>query len=106
MRIAITARHVEIDDSLRAHTRELIEKVAKLIRRPSGAQIVFSEDHGAAAVEIELTAPRARVYIAKSVASDHRSALDEAMGRLKRQLSDEKEPPRRRARRSRVSHSQ
>jgi ribosomal subunit interface protein len=105
MRIAITARHVEIDDTLRAHTRELIEKIAKLVRRPGGAQVIFSEDHGEAAVEIELSAPRARVYIAKAVAADHRSALDEAIGRLKRQLSDEKEPPRRRARGARASTS-
>lgn len=106
MRIAITARHVDIDDTLRAQTQELIEKVAKLARRATRAQVVFGEDHGESVVEIELHAPRARIYVAKSVASDHRSALDEAIARLKRQLSDEKEPPRRRARRSRASNPQ
>jgi ribosomal subunit interface protein len=104
MRITITARHTEIDDDLRAHTRELVEKVAKLVRRPHHARVIFTEDHGEAAIEIALHAPRGRVHVAKSQAADHRSALDAAIARVKRQLLDGKETPRARrtARRSRV----
>jgi ribosome-associated translation inhibitor RaiA len=41
------------------------------------------------------------VYVAKAQEADHRSALDVVIARLKRQLLDEKKPPRpRRARRS------
>lgn len=105
MRITITARHTEIDDDLRARTRELVEKVVKLARRPQHAQVVFTDDHGEAAVEIEVHVPRGRIHIAKSQAADHRSALDAAIGRIKRQLLDEKKTarPRRTARRSKVS---
>ena len=108
MRITITARHTEIDNELRAHTRGLVEKVVKLVRRPHHAQVTFSEDHSEAEVEIEVHAPRGRVYIAKSLAADSRSALDAAIARLKRQLLDEKETvkPRRRTRRSGVAESQ
>ena len=104
MRITITARHTEIDNELRAHTRGLVEKVVKLVRRPHHAQVTFSEDHSEAEVEIELHAPRGRIYIAKSLAADSRSALDAAIARMKRQLLDEKETPRSRrtARRSGV----
>jgi ribosomal subunit interface protein len=103
MRITITARHTEIDDDLRAHTRELVNRIAKVVRRPQHAQVIFSEDHGQAEVEIELHAPQGRVHVAKAQGSDHRSALDEAVGRVKRQLLDEKETPRRRvARRARA----
>jgi ribosomal subunit interface protein len=104
MRVTITARHTEIDDDLRGHTKELVEKVAKLVRRPHHAQVIFTEDHGEAEVEIEVHAPRGRVYIAKSQATDHRSALDAAIARVKRQLLDEKETPRarRNTRRSKV----
>lgn len=104
MRITITARHTEIDDDLRAQTRELVAKVVKLVRRADHAQVTFTEDHGEAGVEIEVHAPRGRVYVAKSAAADHRSALDAAIGRIKRQLLDEKETPRARrpARRSNV----
>jgi ribosomal subunit interface protein len=105
MRITITARHTEIDDDLRAHTRERVEKVTRLVRRPHHAQVIFTEDHGEAGVEIEVHAPRGRVHVAKSQGADHRSALDAAIARVKRQLLDEKETPRaRRATRgSRVS---
>lgn len=104
MRITITARHTEVDDDLRAHTTELVEKVVKLARRPHHAQVVFTDDHGEAAVEISVHVPRGRVHVAKSQAADHRSALDAAIARIKRQLLDDKKPsrPRRAAQRSKV----
>jgi ribosomal subunit interface protein len=103
MRVTITARHTEIDDELRAHARELVVKVAKLARRPHHAQVIFSEDHGEAEVEVEVHTPRGRLHVAKSSAADLRSALDSAIARVKRQLLDEKETSRpRRPRRSKA----
>ena len=104
MRITITARHAEIDDDLRALAKELVAKVVKLVRRPHDAQVIFTEDHGDAGVEIEIHVPRGRVHVAKSLAPDYRTALDAAIARVKRQLLDEKETPRARraARASRV----
>ncbi|HXM38683.1 MAG TPA: HPF/RaiA family ribosome-associated protein [Gemmatimonadales bacterium] len=98
MRITVTARHVEIDDELRARAKELVQKVAKLVKRPHHAQVIFTEDHGEAGVEIQLHAPRGRIHVGTGMASDHRSALDLAIGRVKRQLLDEKEAPRPRRR--------
>lgn len=104
MRLTITARHTEIDDELRAQTRELVLKVLKFARRPHHAQVTFSEDHGEVEAEIEVHVPRGRIHVAKAAAADHRSALDAAIGRMKRQLLDEKESPktRKRTRRSGV----
>jgi ribosomal subunit interface protein len=93
MRVTITGRHVEIDDELRARAKELVEKVAKLAKRGHHAQVIFTEDHGEAGVEIELHVPRGRIHIGKALASDHRSALDLAIARVKRQLLDEKKVP-------------
>src|SRR5260370_11824790 len=93
MRITITARHVEIDADLRALAKELVAKVVKLVRRPHHAQLIFTEDHGEAGVEIEIHVPRGRVHRAKSLAPDHRTALDAAIARVKRQLLHEKETP-------------
>ena len=98
MRITATARHVEIDSELRARAKELVQKVAKLVKRPHHAQVVFTEDHGEAGVEIQLHVPRGRIHVGKGMASDHRSALDLAITRVKRQLLDEKEAPRPRRR--------
>jgi len=97
MRITITVRHTEVDDDLRAHTRELVGKVVKLVRRPHHAQVIFTQDHGEAGVEIEIHAPRGRVHVAKSQAADLLSALDAAIARVKRQLLDGKEKRRSRA---------
>ncbi|HZE93270.1 MAG TPA: HPF/RaiA family ribosome-associated protein [Gemmatimonadales bacterium] len=105
MRIAITARHTDIDDDLRAHTRELVEKVTKLVRRPHHAQVIFTEDHGEAGVEIEVHVPRGRIHVAKALGDDHRSALDAAIARMKRQLLDEKETPRARRKTARSKPS-
>ena len=99
MRITVTARHVDVDEALRAHAVELVTRVAKFARRPHHAQVVFLADHDESGVELELHVPRGRVHVAKAFGPDHRSALDVAIDRLKRQLIDEKTSPRpRRAR--------
>src|SRR2546430_15548514 len=74
MRITITVRHTEVDDDLRAHTRELVGKVVKLVRRPHHAQVIFTQDHGEAGGEIEIHAPRGRGPVAQSQAADLLSA--------------------------------
>lgn len=94
MRITIIARHTEIDADLRAHARELVEKVTKLVRRPHDALVIFTEDHGQPEVEIEVHAPHGRVHVAKAQDADHQSALDAAIAKVKRQLIDAKETPR------------
>lgn len=94
MRITVAARHVEIDTALRTQAVELVEKVAKLARRPHHAQVVFFEEADEAGTEITLHVPRGKVLVAKGLAPHHRSALDLAIARLKRQLLDEKTPPR------------
>ncbi len=101
MRITITFRHTAIDGDLRAQARELVQKVGKFARRPQHAQVTFTEDAGLAGVEIEVHVPRGRIHVAKAQEADHRSALDVAIARMKRQLLDGKQSPRpRRARRS------
>src|SRR5258708_23467014 len=94
MRVTIPARHAEVDDDLRALAKDLVAKVAKLVRRPHHAQVLFTEDHGEAGVEIEVHAPRRRVHVAKPAAADHRSALDLAIAPVTRQLLPGKQPPR------------
>lgn len=96
MRITVTARHTEIDRDLRTRARELVEKVARLAHRPQDAQVIFAEDHAEAGVEIRLHVPRGRIHVAKSLAPDHRSALDLAAARLKRQLGRQRPRTRRR----------
>ena len=94
MRITITARHCEITDELRARARTLVERLAKIAARPHDAQVIFADDHGVAAVELRLHTARSKVYVAKAQADDHRSALDSAAQRVRRQLDKRSVPAR------------
>ena len=86
MRITITARHCEVPDELRARARTLLERLGKVAARPHDAQVIFAEDHGEAAVEIRLHTARSKVHVGKALAGDHRTALDRAAQRVRRQL--------------------
>jgi ribosome-associated translation inhibitor RaiA len=86
MRVTITQRHCDIPDDLRARARTLVARLVNVARRPLSAQVIFSDDHGAAAVELRLHAGRGRQLVATADGADHKSALDRAAGRLRRQL--------------------
>lgn len=94
MRITITARHCEIPDELRARARTLLERLGKIAARPHDAQVIFAEDHGEAAVEVRLHTARGKVHVGKAQADDHRTALDRAAQRVRRQLDKRSVPAR------------
>ena len=97
MRITIAARHCEISEDLRARARVLMERLGKVAGRPHDAQVTFAEDHGTASAELRLHTARGVVRVASAVGADHRSALDRAIARLRRQLDKKPAPARRRA---------
>lgn len=86
MRTIITARHCEIPDELRERAEEQVGKVAKAAHRPRRAEVVFDADHGVKVVELQLYLPQGQVKVASAEASDFRSALDSAVGKLRNQL--------------------
>ncbi|HYT05823.1 MAG TPA: HPF/RaiA family ribosome-associated protein [Gemmatimonadales bacterium] len=95
MRITITARHCEIPDELRGRARTLLERLTKVASRPHDGQVLFGEDHGTPTVEVRLHTARGAVHVASAGGADHRTALDRAVGKVRRQL--DKAPARRRA---------
>jgi ribosome-associated translation inhibitor RaiA len=98
MRTTITARHCDIPDELRARARERLDRLGRVAARPHDGQVIFSEDHGEAAVEVRLHTARGRVYVGRALAADHRSALDLAAARVRRQLDKRAPVARRRVR--------
>jgi len=86
MRITITARHCEIPDELRLRARTLLERLRKVATRPHDGQVIFSEDHGAPTVEVRLHTARGVVHVGTAEGTDHRSALDRAAAKVRRQL--------------------
>ncbi|HYU01082.1 MAG TPA: HPF/RaiA family ribosome-associated protein [Gemmatimonadales bacterium] len=94
MRITITARHCEIPDELRTRARALVERLSRVATRPHDGQVLFSADHGTPTVEVRVHAGRGVVHVATAEGEDHRSALDLAVARVRRQLG--KAAPKRR----------
>ena len=94
MRITITARHCDVADELRARARTLLERIGRIAPRPHDSRILFVADNGRPLVEVRLHAARGVLHVAKARGSDHRSALDAAVAKVRRQL-DKSPGPRR-----------
>ncbi len=92
MRITVTARHCDIPPGLRVRARELVARLARIAARPHDAQVVFATDHGVAVAELRLHTARGVVHVGRAEAPDHRTALDRASARVRRQLEKRPRP--------------
>jgi len=97
MRVTIAARHCDVSDDLRERARAQIERLARLARRPDRARVLFAEDAGKPMVELQLHTAT-HLHVASAPAADHRTALDLALSRMRRQLVRDRETPRTRRR--------
>ncbi len=95
MQPTITARHCEISDALRDRAVTVVQRLGNLASRSMESTVVFDSDGMQRTVEIRLHVPRGEVLVARGDASDHRTALDRAEERLKRQLERVVDRPRR-----------
>jgi ribosomal subunit interface protein len=93
MRITITARHCAIPEDLRARARARLERLGRVASRPHHLHLIFDADHGRPTVELRLHTTRRHVHFATAEGADHRTALDRAVAKVRRQL--EKTPVRR-----------
>ena len=98
MQTTITARHCEISDALKERARSVVERLGSIASRPIESAVVFDmegqvADGGAPAARGQrrsCSSPMAR-------RADHRSALDRAEEKLRRQLEKGSTRPRRTA---------
>jgi ribosomal subunit interface protein len=86
MRITVSARHAAVPDELRDRARAVLQRLGRVASRPHDGRVIFDADHGRAAVEVRLHTARHKVHVAHAEGRDHRTALDRAAGRLRRQL--------------------
>ena len=100
MQTTITVRHCEIPDALRERAAAVVDRLGTLARRPIEATVVFDQDGQLRTAEIRLHVARGEVLVATGEADDHRSALDRAEDKLRRQLEKTS-----RTRRSRASQA-
>jgi ribosomal subunit interface protein len=95
MQTTVTARHCEIPDVLRERAITVIERLGAQAPRPIESTVVFDTDGLQQTVEIRLHVARGEVLIAKGDGADHRTALDRAEEKLRRQIERAADRPRR-----------
>jgi ribosomal subunit interface protein len=95
MQTTITARHCEISDALRERALTVAERLGNLASRPMEATVVFDVEGVGQTAELRLHVARGEVLVAKGEAEDHRTALDRAEDKLRRQVEKASAIPRR-----------
>lgn len=95
MQLTITSRHEDVPDALRARAEAVVGRLARFAHRPTHAQVEFDLEHQRATAELRIHAARGLVHIASADAADHRTALDRAAAKLRRQLDKKGAEPRR-----------
>ena len=95
MQTTITARHCEVSDELRERARTVVERLGTLARRPIESTVVFDTQGGGHTVELRLHVARGELLVARGEGDDHRTALDRAEEKLRRQVDSSPSRPRR-----------
>ncbi|HWO90031.1 MAG TPA: ribosome-associated translation inhibitor RaiA [Gemmatimonadales bacterium] len=98
MLVKITSRRTEIPKALRERAEAVVARLARLAIRPTSAHVTFSEENQRAHAEIVLNAARGAVHVATAEAADHRTALDRASAKVRRQLDKLATTPKHRTR--------
>ena len=96
MHTTITARHCEVSEPLRERAITVMKRLGNLASHPIEMTVVFDADGIQQTVELRLHVPRGEILVAKGEGADHRTALDRAEEKLRRQV--ERVSDRRRAR--------
>ena len=95
MQTTITARHCEVADGLRERALMITDRLGALASRPLEATVIFGTDGLQQVAELRLHDSRGELFVATGEAADHRTALDRAEEKLRRQLEKANGRPRR-----------
>jgi ribosomal subunit interface protein len=95
MQTTITVRHSEISSALRERAGSVMDRLGSLAPRAIEAAVVFDTDGTQSTVELRLHLPQGELLVAKGEAADHRTALDRAEEKLRRQVERAADRPRR-----------
>ena len=85
MQMTITARHCDISEELRERAEVVLNRLADHVPRAMDGTVVF-DNAPTAQAEIRLHSGQGNVIIATAEDRDHRSALDRAEEKVKRQI--------------------
>ncbi len=86
MKTTITARHCEISDALRERAATVTDRLSSVAMHPMDATVIFDQEGVACTAELQFRVARDEPLIARAAADDHRTALDRAEEKLRRQI--------------------
>ncbi len=86
MPVTITARHCDLPDLLRERALEIATRLEQRAARPADISVLFDVEGGVPTAELRLFVVGEEPLISAGRGDDHRSALDQAEGRLRRQM--------------------
>jgi ribosomal subunit interface protein len=86
MRTSISARHCEISEELRERAVSVLQRLTALVDRPVDGTVVFDVAAQTASAEIRIHSSAGELFVASGEDKDHRSALDRAEDKVRRQL--------------------
>ena len=95
MQTTISARHCEMSDELRERAITVVERLGKVTPRPMEMTVVFDTDGLDQTAELRLHMAGGEILVASGQGADHRTALDRAEEKLRRQVERASERPRR-----------
>jgi len=86
MPVTLTARHCDLTELLRERAQEIADRLEARAGRPSEVSVIFDVEAGVPTAELRLLAFGQEPILSMGRGDDHRSALDQAEARLRRQL--------------------
>lgn len=95
MQSTITARHCEVSDGLRDRALTVVERLGSLASRAMEMTVVFDVEGVQQTAELRLHVAGGEILVATGDGADHRTALDRAEEKLRRQLEKVSDRPRR-----------
>jgi ribosomal subunit interface protein len=95
MQTTITARHCEVSDRLRARAISVVERLGNLASRALEMTVVFDTEGAQQTVELRLHLAGGEILVSRGDSVDHRTALDRAEEKLRRQVERASDRPRR-----------
>jgi ribosomal subunit interface protein len=88
MNVRIVSRHNDLPSDVRARAEELADKLTKYDPRLTRAEVVFDREKRNKKVEAILYLDRVDPIVARAEGDEYRTALDQLINRLQRQLRD------------------
>ncbi len=86
MKNTISVRHCEVPEDLRSRADAVMERIARHSTHALGGAVVFDQSSLIATVELRVHVRGGQILVGIGEGPDHRTALDRAEGKLRRQL--------------------